>query len=36
MKSFVTEIVAFVLLAFPALFSIINPLGGAFIFLSAT
>lgn len=26
----------FFLLAFPALFSIINPLGGAFIFLSAT
>jgi multiple antibiotic resistance protein len=26
----------FILLAFPALFSIINPLGGAFIFLSAT
>ncbi|MCC7490293.1 MAG: NAAT family transporter [Gammaproteobacteria bacterium] len=36
MKSFVTESAAFVLLAFPALFSIINPLGGAFIFLSAT
>jgi multiple antibiotic resistance protein len=28
--------VDFFLLAFPALFSIINPLGGAFIFLSAT
>jgi multiple antibiotic resistance protein len=26
----------FILLAFPALFSIINPLGGAFIFLGAT
>lgn len=26
----------FMLLAFPALFSIINPLGGAFIFLAAT
>ena len=26
----------FFLLAFPALFSIINPLGGAFVFLSAT
>ncbi|MBW7930047.1 MAG: MarC family protein [Gammaproteobacteria bacterium] len=36
MKNFLTEIVTFVLLAFPALFSIINPLGGAFIFLSAT
>jgi multiple antibiotic resistance protein len=28
--------VDFILLAFPALFSIINPLGGAFIFFSAT
>src|SRR5262245_2216473 len=28
--------VEFFLLAFPALFSIINPLGGAFVFLSAT
>jgi multiple antibiotic resistance protein len=27
---------AFFLLAFPALFSIINPLGGAFVFLAAT
>lgn len=36
MKSFISEIVGFVLLAFPALFSIINPLAGAFIFLSAT
>jgi multiple antibiotic resistance protein len=31
-----SDAVAFFLLAFPALFSIINPLGGAFIFLSAT
>ena len=35
-----TEIAAetgsFLLLAFPALFSIINPLGGAFVFLAAT
>ncbi|MCC7199416.1 MAG: NAAT family transporter [Gammaproteobacteria bacterium] len=36
MNSFVTEVAAFLLLAFPALFSIINPLGGAFIFLAAT
>jgi len=36
MKSFIVDSAAFVLLAFPALFSIINPLGGAFIFLSAT
>jgi multiple antibiotic resistance protein len=28
--------VSFFLLAFPALFSIVNPLGGAFIFLGAT
>ena len=28
--------VSFFLIAFPALFSIINPLGGSFIFLSAT
>lgn len=35
-KSFATEILAFLLLAFPALFSIINPLGGAFIFLAST
>lgn len=34
--AFVSEVAAFVLLAFPALFSIINPLGGAFIFLAAT
>ena len=31
-----SDAVAFFLLAFPALFSIINPLGGAFVFLSAT
>lgn len=35
-----TEVLAqtgsFLLLAFPALFSIINPLGGAFVFLAAT
>jgi multiple antibiotic resistance protein len=30
------DIVQFFLLAFPALFSIVNPLGGAFIFLGAT
>jgi multiple antibiotic resistance protein len=30
------ELGRFLLLAFPALFSIINPLGGAFIFLAAT
>jgi multiple antibiotic resistance protein len=36
MNTYVSETVAFVLLAFPALFSIINPLGGAFIFLGAT
>ncbi len=35
-NSYVTEVAAFLLLAFPALFSIINPLGGAFIFLAAT
>ncbi len=35
-KSFIAEVAAFVLLAFPALFSIINPFGGAFIFLAAT
>jgi multiple antibiotic resistance protein len=29
-------VVSFFLLAFPALFSIVNPLGGAFIFLGAT
>jgi len=32
----VQEAAAFFLLAFPALFSILNPLGGAFIFLAAT
>jgi len=31
-----SEAAAFFLLAFPALFSIINPFGGAFIFLAAT
>src|SRR5262245_41637711 len=32
----IQEASAFFLLAFPALFSILNPLGGAFIFLAAT
>jgi multiple antibiotic resistance protein len=32
----IQEAGAFFLLAFPALFSILNPLGGAFIFLAAT
>ena len=36
MKDFIAEVAAFFLLAFPALFSIINPFGGAFIFLAAT
>ena len=36
LKGFVAEVAGFFLLAFPALFSIINPLGGAFIFLAAT
>lgn len=36
LSGFVTEVGAFILLAFPALFSIINPLGGAFVFLAAT
>lgn len=36
MTEFIGEVAAFVLLAFPALFSIINPFGGAFIFLAAT
>jgi Multiple antibiotic transporter len=36
MQSLIAEAFAFFLLAFPALFSIINPLGGAFIFLAAT
>lgn len=35
-NDFIAEVAAFVLLAFPALFSIINPFGGAFIFLAAT
>jgi multiple antibiotic resistance protein len=35
-NQFASEVVSFILLAFPALFSIINPLGGAFIFLAAT
>lgn len=35
-RGFIAEVAAFVLLAFPALFSIINPFGGAFIFLAAT
>ena len=30
------DAIAFFLLAFPALFAIVNPLGGAFLFLSAT
>ncbi len=33
---FAAETGRFLLLAFPALFSIINPLGGAFVFLAAT
>ena len=36
MQSLIAEAFGFFLLAFPALFSIINPLGGAFIFLAAT
>lgn len=36
MTGLVSDAVAFFLLAFPALFSIINPIGGAVIFLSAT
>jgi multiple antibiotic resistance protein len=36
LKSLLTDAAAFFLLAFPALFSIINPVGGAFIFLAAT
>ncbi|MCC7257295.1 MAG: NAAT family transporter [Gammaproteobacteria bacterium] len=35
-RSFVAEVVSYFLLAFPALFSIINPVGGAFVFLAAT
>ncbi len=33
---FAAELLRFFLLAFPALFSIINPLGGAFVFLAVT
>lgn len=33
---FAAQTGSFLLLAFPALFSIINPLGGAFVFLAAT
>ncbi len=33
---FTAQTGSFLLLAFPALFSIINPLGGAFVFLAAT
>lgn len=33
---FFSQVAGFFLLAFPALFSIINPLGGAFVFLAAT
>jgi multiple antibiotic resistance protein len=36
LMNFAAQVGAFFLLAFPALFSIINPLGGAFVFLSAT
>jgi multiple antibiotic resistance protein len=36
LMNFAGQVGAFFLLAFPALFSIINPLGGAFVFLSAT
>jgi multiple antibiotic resistance protein len=36
MRGLIGEAFTFFLLAFPALFSIINPLGGAFIFLAAT
>jgi multiple antibiotic resistance protein len=36
MRELIGEAFTFFLLAFPALFSIINPLGGAFIFLAAT
>src|SRR4029434_3455002 len=35
-QSLIAEAFTFFLLAFPALFSIINPLGGSFIFLAAT
>lgn len=36
MRELIGEAFTFFLLAFPALFSIINPLGGSFIFLAAT
>jgi multiple antibiotic resistance protein len=36
LAEFAAQTGTFLLLAFPALFSIINPLGGAFIFLAAT
>lgn len=36
LAQFAEQTGSFLLLAFPALFSIINPLGGAFIFLAAT
>ena len=36
LAEFASQTGTFLLLAFPALFSIINPLGGAFIFLAAT
>jgi multiple antibiotic resistance protein len=36
LKGFTADLAAYLLLAFPALFSIINPLGGAFVFLAAT
>lgn len=36
LTNLVAQTGTFLLLAFPALFSIINPLGGAFIFLAAT
>lgn len=36
LSEFASETGSFLLLAFPALFSIINPLGGAFVFLAAT
>lgn len=36
LSSFASQVGSFFLLAFPALFSIINPLGGAFVFLAAT
>jgi len=34
--TFAAAVASYFLLAFPALFSIINPLGGAFVFLAAT